>query len=78
MIKRIFEPFFSHGKAKGTGLGMATVKKIVTEHGGSVELDSELEVGTTVKIEIPDQGLHDSSENSTDQFKTLNAQEAQS
>ncbi len=78
VIKRIFEPFFSHGKAKGTGLGMATVKKIVTEHGGSVELDSELEVGTTVKIEIPDQGLHDSSENSTDQFKTLNAQEAQS
>ncbi len=54
VIRHIFEPFFSYGKAKGTGLGMATVKKIVEEHGGAVEVASEEGVGTTVAIYLPD------------------------
>jgi two-component system NtrC family sensor kinase len=52
--KRIFEPFFSHGKKKGTGLGMATVKKIVEEHGGSLEFMSEEGQGTEIRIHLPD------------------------
>lgn len=51
--KRIFEPFFSHGKTKGTGLGMATVKKIVEEHGGTIEVCSEEEQGTEVRLFLP-------------------------
>jgi len=54
LIKRIFEPFFTYGKKKGTGLGMATVKKIVDEHGGTLEFLSEEGVGTEVIITLPD------------------------
>lgn len=50
---RIWEPFFSHGKPHGTGLGMAIVKRIVAQHGGRVELDSEVGRGTTVRIFLP-------------------------
>jgi K+-sensing histidine kinase KdpD len=54
VVRHIYEPFFTHGKKKGTGLGMATVKKIVDEHGGSLEVLSEVDEGTTVIITIPD------------------------
>ncbi len=54
VLRRIFEPFFSYGKTKGTGLGMATVKKITEEHGGSIEVQSEEGEGTTVILTIPD------------------------
>lgn len=75
VIKRIFEPFFSHGKTKGTGLGMATVKKIVEEHGGSVEVTSEEGTGTRVTLQVPDQsGPRGASEDTTDRIKALNAE----
>lgn len=54
VLKRIFEPFFSHGKSKGTGLGMATVKKIVDEHGGSIDVLSEEGQGATVTVLLPE------------------------
>jgi signal transduction histidine kinase len=71
VLKRIFEPFFSHGKRRGTGLGMATVKKIVEEHGGVVEVQSEEGAGTTATILLPDVpgSLRVESENSTDEFR---------
>ena len=73
VIKRIFEPFFSHGKVKGTGLGMATVKKIIEEHGGTIEVTSEEGTGTKVTFTLPHQGLqHGLSEATTEQIKTLN------
>ncbi|MDL1891701.1 GAF domain-containing protein [Sphingobacteriales bacterium CHB3] len=50
---RVFEPFFTRGKKHGTGLGMAIVKKIVDDHKGSIELDSEPGRGTTVRILLP-------------------------
>ncbi len=72
VLKRIFEPFFSHGKSKGTGLGMATVKKIVEEHGGTVEVASEEGHGTVVTVVLPDTSgalPSRSVENSTDEFR---------
>jgi signal transduction histidine kinase len=51
--RRIFEPFFSHGKARGTGLGMAIVNRIMEEHGGSVAVASEEGRGTTVTLSLP-------------------------
>jgi len=51
--KRIFEPFFSYGKARGTGLGMATVGRIMAEHGGSVEVASEEGQGATITLRLP-------------------------
>ncbi len=49
---RIFEPFFTT-KARGTGLGLALCKKIVEEHGGSVEIESAVGRGTTVSVTLP-------------------------
>lgn len=51
--RRIFEPFFSHGKARGTGLGMATVKRIMEEHGGTIDVASEEGKGTTITLRLP-------------------------
>jgi PAS domain S-box-containing protein len=54
VIARAFEPFFStKSKEEGTGLGLATVYGIVTEAGGSVTIDSEPGLGTTVRVYIP-------------------------
>jgi two-component system sensor histidine kinase HydH len=49
---RAFRPFFST-KAGGTGLGLATTRKIVEAHGGTITLQSELERGTKISITLP-------------------------
>ena len=51
--KNIFRPFFSHGKANGTGLGMAIVKRVVEAHSGQVECESEPGHGTTLRLMLP-------------------------
>jgi len=56
-IPKIFERFYrvSHpGKeVKGTGLGLAIVKKIVMLHGGRIEVESEVDRGTTFTVFLP-------------------------
>lgn len=52
----IFEPFKrgnNVGTIKGTGLGLAIIKKIVDSNGGTVEIESEVGVGTTVIVLLP-------------------------
>jgi signal transduction histidine kinase len=50
---RIYEPFFTHGKPRGIGLGMSITRKIVEEHGGQIRLDSEVGRGTTFTVSLP-------------------------
>ncbi len=51
-VDKVFEPFFST-KRSGTGLGLATVKKIVEEHQGQLGIASAPSEGTTVTIRLP-------------------------
>jgi len=51
--KKIFEPFMTYGKKHGTGLGMAIVKKVIDDHKGKIEIDSEMGKGTTIRMMFP-------------------------
>jgi signal transduction histidine kinase/CRP-like cAMP-binding protein len=51
--KRIFEPFMTYGKKHGTGLGMAIVKKVIDDHDGQIEIESEPGKGTEMIIYLP-------------------------
>jgi two-component system NtrC family sensor kinase len=53
-ITKIFEPFFTTKEiGKGTGLGLAVCYGILTEHGGSLDVQSTVGVGTTFTISLP-------------------------
>jgi two-component system sensor histidine kinase PilS (NtrC family) len=51
-LDHVFDPFFTT-KPEGSGLGLATVHRIVEEHGGSIRLESLVDQGTTIRIWLP-------------------------
>jgi signal transduction histidine kinase len=51
-LARIYEPFNST-KSRGLGLGMPYARKVVEEHGGTIAVESRLDEGTSVRIELP-------------------------
>lgn len=53
-LPHLFEPFFSSKpEGKGTGLGLSIVHEVIDEHNGSIELESEVDKGTTFTIKLP-------------------------
>ena len=53
LVPTIFGVFVSTKGSRGTGLGLAVVRKLVEEHGGTVEIDSQPGAGTTVTLVLP-------------------------
>ena len=54
ILERIFEPFFStKASYAGTGLGLALVRGIISEHQGAIEVWSEVNVGSTFTVYLP-------------------------
>ena len=51
--ERLFEPFVSHGKENGTGMGLTVVQKILQDHGGDVTVERTSASGTTFRANIP-------------------------
>ena len=64
-LGRIFEPFFTTKEVgHGTGLGLAVCYGILTEHGGTLDVQSTVGAGTTFTITLP--ALNQQRERSTE------------
>lgn len=53
ILEKIFDPFFTT-KAKGTGLGLVVVAKLIEENNGKIEIESTLNIGTKIKVLLPE------------------------
>ncbi|MFP4527052.1 MAG: PAS domain-containing protein [Candidatus Kapaibacterium sp.] len=53
VIQKVFTSFFTTKGNKGTGLGLLTTHKIVKEHGGSINVESDLGRGSVFTIDLP-------------------------
>ena len=52
-IENLFDPFFTTKAQQGTGLGLSVSYDIIRDHGGDIEVKSELDKGTTFTINLP-------------------------
>lgn len=55
-LKMVFQPFYRAKNSvgvKGHGIGLSLVEKIIGQHNGSIEIQSEIDIGTTFTIKLP-------------------------
>jgi len=55
IVNTLFEPFISHGKQKGTGLGLTVVNNVMQQHGGDAVVEQTGPGGTTFRLHFPAQ-----------------------
>jgi len=61
-LQKIFQPFFTAKKRRGLGLGLSICQRIIKNHGGRIEVQSELGKGTTFAIYLDLQRTPDSAD----------------
>lgn len=54
---RVFQPFVSHGKENGTGLGLTIAQKIVQDHSGQLQVETSSPGCTVMRITLPSAGM---------------------
>jgi signal transduction histidine kinase len=52
-LTRIFQPFFSAKKGRGMGLGLSISERIIKNHGGKINVESQPGQGTTFRLYLP-------------------------
>ncbi|MEI7705105.1 MAG: ATP-binding protein, partial [Deltaproteobacteria bacterium] len=55
-LSKIFDPFFTTrppGERRGTGLGLSICHAIITDHGGTITVETEVGKGSTFRVELP-------------------------
>jgi two-component system, NtrC family, sensor histidine kinase HydH len=57
VLEKIFHPFYTT-KEKGTGLGLAVINKIITDHHGTITVDSAAGCGSTFTVKLPKKGTN--------------------
>ncbi|HKQ33302.1 MAG TPA: ATP-binding protein, partial [Thermodesulfobacteriota bacterium] len=55
-LEKIFSPFYTT-KKEGSGLGLFLAYQIIAKHGGAIFIDSDVGVGTTIKVFLPISGV---------------------
>src|SRR5450755_2358788 len=50
---KVFQPFVSHGKENGTGLGLTIAQKIVQDHSGQLQVEQSVPGRTVMRITLP-------------------------
>jgi signal transduction histidine kinase len=60
-LKQVFDPFFST-KLSGSGLGLSVTRRIVQDHGGEIEVESEPGQGTSFVLRLPYKPISDAQE----------------
>jgi len=53
ILPKVFEPYFSTKRERGTGLGLSTVKDLVERMGGVIEISSKSGIGTKIAVYLP-------------------------
>ena len=69
-LAKIFDPFYSTKASSSMGVGLAVSKEIIEDHGGRIEVESELGKGTTFKVILPI-GQYDGESITKEALRTL-------
>ncbi|MCP4342310.1 MAG: ABC transporter substrate-binding protein [Desulfobulbaceae bacterium] len=71
VLSRIFDPYYTtKAKGKGTGMGLAIVHSIVSDHGGFVTVNSQEDIATEFHVFLPLTQTHQPAEKQVDQKTT--------
>jgi two-component system NtrC family sensor kinase len=60
-MRHIFQPFYSTKGQRGTGLGLAVTRKVIEEHGGRIQVETDAGKGTTVTLSLSTESRRDPS-----------------